>query len=145
MIASRVVLHLAALALPVLATVGVCLVFRMSVIDFGGAGAGAVLAAQIAALAGWPMLVRSLESRWLAPLGIGFLMAVITHLLFGPAFGAVVLLADNTVRTTDVFSGLISVSIYAAVFVGWATVPLCMAVCVLVNRLRRKELHRAAV
>lgn len=145
MIASRVVLHLAAAILPVLATVAVCLAFRMSVIDFGGAAVGAVLAAQIAALSGWPLLVRTLGSAWLAPLGIGLLMAVITHVLFGPAFAAVVLLTDTTVRSTDIFSGLIAVSLYAAVFVGWASAPLSMAVCVLVNRLRRKELHRAAV
>jgi hypothetical protein len=143
LIASRVVLHLAAAVLPVLATVLVCQAFGMSVKDFGGAAFAAVLAAQVAALIGWPILVRNPGSAWLAPLATGLLMAVITHLLFGPAFALVILVSQNGAGNTDFFAGLFGLSRYAAAFVGWASAPLVMATCVLVHRLRRKELARA--
>jgi hypothetical protein len=145
LIASRVVLPLAAAVLPVLATVVLCVVFRMSLDDFRGAAIAAVLAAQIAVLLGWPLLVRSVASAWLAPLGIGLLMAVVTHILFGPMFAALLLGTEKHSAAGEIFSVMVGVSIYAALFVGWASVPLIMALCVLVNRLHRKELHRAAV
>ncbi len=145
MSASRVVLHLAAAVLPVLATAILCRAFRLSASDFLGAAAGAVLAAQSAALLGWPLLVRSQASAWLAPLAIGLAMAVMTHALFGPAFALVIAPTEPTIFGPGFFSKLFEVSIYSAVFVGWASAPLVMAICVLVNRLRRKELHRAAV
>lgn len=145
MSASRVVLHLAAAVLPVLAAVILCQVFGMSFEDFGGGAIAAVLAAQVAALVGWPMLERSLASAWLAPLGIGLLMAVVTHVLFGPIFAVLLRLTEKHLGGTEILAVMAGISIYAAAFVGWASAPLIMAICVLVNRLRRKELHRAVV
>lgn len=145
MIASRVVLHLAAVVLPVLATAGVGWVFRFSASDFGSLAVAAVLAAQIAALLGWPLLVRGQASAWLAPLATGLAMAVATHVLFGPAFATIIALTENDHAGSGFFTKMFGFSVYAAAFVGWASAPLVMAVCVLVNRLRRKELDRAAV
>jgi hypothetical protein len=145
LIASRVVLHLAAAVLPVLATVALCAVFRMPLDDFWGAAIAAVLAAQFAVLLGWPLLARGIASAWLAPLGTGLLMAVVTHVLFGPMFAALLLVTGKHLGAGETFSVMFGLSIYAAAFVGWASAPLVMALCVLVNRLHRKELHRAAV
>lgn len=145
MIASRVVLHLAAVVLPVLAAAIGCRIFHFSLSDFWGLAAAAVLAAQGATLLGWPLLVRGQASVWLVPLATGLALAVMTHVLFGPAFALVFALAGNPVTGPDFFAKLFGMSIYSAAFVGWASAPLIMAICVLVNRLRRKELDRAAV
>lgn len=145
MIASRVVLHLAALILPL--GVFVAVISWLGGANFRGAlpfAAAAVLAAQIAALFGGVLLQRPSQYRWLVPIAIGFGMALATYLLFGPLLWLVMLvLSDHSSRES--LRDLLEISFASALITGWAAAPLTIAVSILVDRLRRKELHRAVV
>lgn len=150
----RLVLHLAALVLPVAAVVATLVVLdgRLSIGGGGGTALrdtgcfclAAVVAAQIAAALGAPLLLRA-ESRWLVPLAVGFGMALLTHALFAPLSLLFIALAGDGISMKELIQGSPVIALVSAVFVGWLSAPLTMAASVFVDRLRRRELARAAV
>lgn len=148
----RLVLHLAALVLPVASVVVTLLVLdgRLSsdrasgsaLIGTGGICIAAVLAAQIAAAVGAPLLLRT-ESRWLLPLSVGFGMSLATYALFAPLYLLVMGLTGYPVTIDDLIKGAPIIAMASALVTGWVTAPLVMVVSVLVDRLQRRELVRA--
>ncbi|WP_257385921.1 hypothetical protein [Tahibacter caeni] len=146
----RLVLHLAALVLPLAAVAGSLLVLEGGrflataddVRSFAFFTSAAVLAAQIAAALGAPLLLRT-DSRWLVPLATGFGMAALTHVLFAPACLLIIGLMGTGITTAGVFQGAPFIVLISVIFVGWISAPLTMAVGVLVNRLQGRELARA--
>jgi hypothetical protein len=146
----RLVLHLAALVLPVAAVVGALLVLQgdggLSLPRLGDLlriAVPAVLAAQIAAALGARWLLRPTASAWLLPLAVGFGMALLTHLLFGPLFVLSLALGGERLGG-DSMKMMVLFWLAPAVFVGWLSAPLTMAVGVSVDRLRRRELAHAS-
>jgi uncharacterized membrane protein (UPF0182 family) len=138
-------LHAAAFVVPAAAVAWARHEFRLNGTDFASFGSAAIVAAQIAVFAGWPLLERFRRSAWLAPLLIGFGMALVTHLLFGVfgIFTSGVLLekpVDTRLLETAMF-----ISFWSAVAAGAVTAPATMALAVAAHRLRRKELVRVAV
>lgn len=148
----RLVLHLAALVLPAAAVVGPLLVLQggkfLATADdmrnFACFITAAVLAAQIAAALGAPLLLRT-DSRWLVPLATGFGMALLTHVLFALLCLLIMGLTGTGITADEVLKGMPFIVLISVVFVGWISAPLTMAVGVAVNRLRLRELARAAV
>lgn len=147
----RLVLHLAALVLPLAAVVGASIVLDGYRMLFDAEqlrllailAAAAVAAAQMAAALGGRWLLRA-ESRWLVPLSVGFGMALLTHVLFALLSLGFMGLAGDGIATQELFRGAPFVAVVSVVFVGWISAPLTMAVGVLVDRLQRRELARAA-
>lgn len=147
----RLALHLAALVLPVAAVLGAVLVLENGTLfrnadelrNLACLAGAATLAAQIAAALGAPLLLRT-ESRWLLPLTTGLGMALLTHVLFAPLYLLLIGLSGERVTTDDVFGGAPFIALISAAFVGWLSAPLTMATGVVVNRLQRRELARAA-
>lgn len=152
---ARVVLHLGAGVLPLaVVAVAVLLVFGRGALSAAGAteagfiGLAAAAAAQIAALAGWPLLDDAARrTGWWRPLLTGVGMALLTHLLFGPIMQLVGRLhaAASYPSVAGLLLGALSLSLVSLLLVGWATAPLVAAFAVFVHRLRSKELARAAV
>lgn len=145
MTASRALLHLAAFILPLIAlAVALWLLGGGSLRGTLPMLVAALCAAQIAALLGTALLRNPSGSRWLAPLAVGLGMALVTYLSFGPLLGMVLRIAGDPLAGKP-FAIMIDFSLFSALFTGWAMAPLTMAVSVFVDRLRRKELERAAV
>ena len=147
---ARLLLHLAALALPAAAAVGTLAVLTGNEVLSPGQLANllrivvpCVVAAQIAAALGARWLLRPTGSTWLRPLAIGLGMALSTHILFGPLL-ALSLMSGGERLDGDVGEWMLGFSAGSAAFVGWLSAPLTMAVGVFVDRLRRGELARAA-
>lgn len=147
----RLVLHLAALVLPVAAVLVTALVLgpgwlysaRNAWLDMGSLCAAAVLAAQAAAAICAPLLWRT-GSRWLVPLAAGFGMALLTHGLFAPLSLLFMGWANDGIRLDEVLKGAPFIAAMSVVFVGWISAPLTMAVSVIVSRLRRREIGEVA-
>jgi hypothetical protein len=137
---SRVLLHLAAALLP-MAAVAVITQFKFhSGSEFVELSIPAVLAAELAALIGWPMFEGAAQrgGGWRAAL-TGVVMGVLTHLLFGPLlmlFGG---------GASDAFAFMFAVSVGSLLVVGWVSIPILIVLDLVLVRLRRKELQRAAV
>lgn len=147
MIASRVLLHLAAALLPLAAA---ALIMR------GNAGStdaimfmvSAIGAAQLAVLLGWP-LFNSAARRggwWRAALS-GAAMALLTHALFAPMVAVCGLFIGAGMFRDPQQFGLLMLALSAGslVLAGAVTVPAVMLLHLALQRLRRKELHRVAV
>ena len=139
---ARVLLHTAAFAAPLVALYGAAAAFDLRLSEVHTMAGPAVAAAQVAALAGWPLLERYRASAWTAPLLIGLLMAFVTHLLFGPFAIVSQMLFEETPVGDGAISAALLFSYISALVAGIATAPATMAVAVLVHRLRRKELVR---
>ncbi|MBN8741161.1 MAG: hypothetical protein BGP24_08415 [Lysobacterales bacterium 69-70] len=146
----RILLHLAALVLPLAAAVGTMAALTGSEVfsperlaDLLRIVAPPVVAAQIAAALGARWLLRPTPSIWLRPLAIGFGMALLTHILFGPLLVLSLRFGGERLGNDVAYSSLVF-SVASAALVGWLSAPLTMAVSVLADRLRRRELDRAA-
>ncbi len=146
----RLMLHLVALIVPVAAAVGALVVLTGSqtfspqrLADLLRVVAPPVVAAQIAAALGARWLLRPTASTWLRPVAIGFGMALLTHILFGPLL--VLSLMSSGERLGGVMSEwMLGFSVASATFVGWLSAPLTVAASLFVDRLQRRELARAA-
>ncbi|MBL8300526.1 MAG: hypothetical protein JNN30_19485 [Rhodanobacteraceae bacterium] len=142
MISSRAVLHGAALILPLAAVAGLMLAARGFLREAVPLIIASVLAAQCAALGGRVLLARSAQSHWMAALLIGLGMALLTHALFGRMYA---LWSSIFSERGDLLLTALVFSWGSFILAGFATLPLTMAVCVVVHHLHRKELARAAV
>ena len=142
---ARVVLHAAAFIAPVVAVYGVIAAFGLHVPEVGGMVVPAIAAAQIGALTGWPLLERFRASAWGVPLMIGLLMALVTHLVFGPLSVVSQMPFSKTSMGDDAFSAALLFSCLSAVVAGPVSAPATMAIAVFVHRLRSKELVRVTV
>lgn len=149
MITARVALHGLGVALPLAIVAGFMLLFgdvgdlRADGRMFWNAFLAGVLAAQAAALLGWPLLALNRRSPVLMPCLIALLMGVVTYLLLFPAMylvgsllgGGPLLPVDNAL--------VFAFSLYLTlVFTGWAVFPLLMLATIGVNLLRWRELRQ---
>ncbi|MCQ4166878.1 hypothetical protein [Tahibacter harae] len=149
---ARLLLHLAALVLPVLAAGALMLsVFFKGADEFFLLAGVAVVAAQLAVLPGWWLLDRSARRRgWIRPALAGLAMALLTHLLSGVVMELWVTLSGAGPERAGLaglylrLQGVLLVAGLSCAFVGWATAPAVMLLCVLLQRRRRAELAGAA-
>lgn len=137
---SRVLLHLAAALLPLVAVAAIMQGGFHDSSNFVALGLPAVLAAQLASFIGWPMFESAAHrgGGWRAAL-TGIVMGVLTHLLFGPflmLFGG---------GAPGAFAFMLAASIGSLLVVGMVSVPAVVVINLVLIRLRRKELHCAAV
>jgi len=141
---ARLLLHLAACVLPVLAVAGIRLAdpsFERNVFQLTVA---ATVAAQVTlACGGASWLLRCASIPWGAPLaGLG--LGLVTHALFGPFLALTFWVAGEFLDADDLFIGGPVMSLVAAFLVGWISLPATMATGALVGRVHRRELARAA-
>lgn len=136
---SRVLLHLAAVVLP-MAVAAFVVGDLHDLQGFMQFGVAAVLAAQLATVIGWPLFDGAARrgGGWRAILA-GIVMALSTHLLFGPCL----LLFGGT--SGGALSAVLLASLGSFLIAGAFTVPAVLLLSLVLNRLRRKELHSAAV
>ena len=140
---ARIVLHLAAIVLPLIAVGGIYWLFEHKLSLEWSLLLPAVMAAQAAASMGWHLLVRYGRSRWKAPLLIGLAMSVVTYLLFGP----LVMLAiekDWSRPPPDLVQGMLAATAMSAMLTGWITAPVVMGLMVWIDRMRRQDVDRTA-
>lgn len=141
---ARIVLHVGAAAVAAavacVAVFGTVLVLFGSVDDVTGLwpfAVAAALSAQLAALPGWHVLNRYLRRPWMSAIGAGLLMTLVTHLAFGPML--VVVAWAGGLGPVEKNIDWIGISLYSALFVGWATAVPATLGAAWVGRLRRKE------
>lgn len=136
---SRVLLHLAAVVLPM--AVAAFLVGELHDLPgFMQFGAPAVMAAQLATVMGWPLFDSAARrGGWWRPALAGIVMAMLTHLLFGPCL----MLFGGT--SGGGLSLMLLASLGSLLVAGVFTVPAVVLLNLILNRVRRKELHCAAV
>ena len=139
MIPARLLLHVAAFLASTVAVYGAIVAFGLRTPEVAGFIVPAIVAAQVAALVGWPLLERFHASPWIAPLLVGLLMALVTHLLFGPFALVATQFTEDYPPGADSIPEAFMLSFFSAVIVGAATAPVTMAIAVLVHRLRRRE------
>lgn len=152
---ARLYLHLAALAVPLLATSVWSLVLHRGDLQlavkqdaiFGGIG---TLSAQLAALLRWRALecrARAGEGAWMTGLG----MAALTHVFFGLIFTAALnasvlwLQPDQAGDAVDVILQALFFVAMSVLAVGPVSFPLTAALAHGIAALRRKELADGAV
>lgn len=148
---ARLLLHAAALVFPLLAAGAMMTTsFFRGAEDFFALAGVAVVAAQLAVLPGWWLLERSARRPgWIRPALAGLVMALLTHLLFGVVmelWSVVRAIGPERVGLAGIYVRLQSVLFVAGLscaFVGWATAPAVMLLCVALQRLRRGELAAA--
>lgn len=143
---ARVLLHGLAVVLPVV-MIGVAF-------GLGGGNASeivplaavSVIAAQLAALAGWPLLDSAARRPGLArPVLAGLAMALLTHVLFGVVASLYVLLErDVLAQPGALLRSVVFYLLMSLVLAGWATAPALMVLTVGLCRLRREELAMPA-
>ncbi len=140
---SRALLHLAAVVLPA-AAAAVVLRNERPTVEYLLLCSAASGAAQIAVLIGWRLFDSAARrgGLWRAVLA-GVVMAVLTHLLFGPAMALCWAVAGQF--PPDFVPFVLLLSFGSLIVMGVATVPAVVIVNLLLNRLRRKELLRVAV
>lgn len=137
---SRVLLYLAAALLPLMAVA--TLVFRdlHDIRTLLQLGAPAVMAAQLATAIGWPLFDSAVRrGGWWRTVLAGIVMAVLTHVLFGPC-----LLLSGGLSGAGL-SPVLLASFGSLLVAGAFTVPAVVLLNLVLNRVRRKELDRAAV
>ena len=147
MIASRVLLHLAAALLP-LAAAALIMRGKSGSTDAIMFMVSAVAAAQLAALLGWPLFDRAARRGgwWRAALS-GVVMALLTHALFAPMVAVWGLFIGARVFRDPEHFGLLMLwlSVGSLIMAGAVTVPAVVLLNLALQPLRRKELHRVAV
>lgn len=138
---ARATLHVSAGFFAAVATIGFMLWLGGVPDGIGLTLLASIVASQIGALAGWPLIERRLRSDWLGPLGAGLMMAIIVHVATGVLWIPVTMLTGKPPADPgDALELALFITCYSAIFVGWITAPVAMITAVVVNRLRRKEL-----
>lgn len=140
---ARLLLHLAALVLPVLAIGGIRLAdpsFERGAVWMTVA---AIAAAQIAVACGAAWLLRHASSPWGPSFG-GLALGLATHALFGPLVALTSPLTGQSFDLAGLIVGAPAMSLVSAILVGWISLPATVATCVLAARLHRWELAHAA-
>lgn len=147
MIASRVLLHLAAALLP-LAAAALIMRGNLGSTDSIMFMLAAIAAAQLAASLGWPLFDRAARrgGGWRAAAS-GVVMALLTHLLFAPLVAVCGLLIGARIFRDPAQFGLMMLwlSVGSLILAGAVTVPAVALLNLALQPLRRKELHRVAV
>jgi hypothetical protein len=142
---ARLQLHLAAALLPPVAVIAavVSMAGWDDVDESWTLSAVAVLAAQFAVLACWPLLARTARRAWGWAAAVGALMGLLTHLLFGLLFALGNSLLHPSTALADLLLGVWLFGLISVMVAGWATVPAVALLCIWIHRLRRQELGLA--
>lgn len=139
---TRLLLHGLAVVLPAM-VIGIAVGFADGkAADMVLLAAVAVFAAQLAALAGWPLLDDAARRPGLArPVLAGLAMALLTHVLFGVVLSFFLLLEHKSLsQPGELLRSMVFFVVVSLILAGWATLPLLMGLGVGLCGLRRDEL-----
>lgn len=139
---ARLLLHGLAAVLPVI-VIGIVIGFvDGKAAEMVPLAAVAVFAAQVAALAGWPLLDDAARRPGLArPVLAGLAMALLTHVLFGVVLSSFLLLEHDVLsQPGELLRSMVFFVVVSLILAGGATLPLLMGLGVGLCRLRRDEL-----
>ncbi|MCQ4166877.1 hypothetical protein [Tahibacter harae] len=143
---TRLLLHAAALVLPAL-VIGIAVgVAGGNAAEIPPLAGFAMLAAQLAALAGWPLLDSAARRPGLVrPVLAGLFMAVLTHVLFGVLLSLGLSLKHAVLSDLgELLRSMVFFVFLSLMLAGWATAPALMGLAAGLCRLRRGELAAPA-